>query len=138
MAHIDYFFATLSPYAYLQGNRLEEIGRQHGATITYKPFDLITAFGRNWWATGPRTGTASAGKEYRRLNCRSGQENWELPFNSSPRIGQPTARLHPMRIIAAPERRRRWGKLLPAFFMTAVWARGTWIFGEDQVRSAIA
>ena len=46
MPHIDYFFATLSPYAYLAGNRLEEIAAKHGATITYKPFDLITAFGR--------------------------------------------------------------------------------------------
>lgn len=46
MAHIDYFFATLSPYAYLAGNRLEEIAAKHDATITYKPVDLLTLFSR--------------------------------------------------------------------------------------------
>ena len=48
MARIDYFFATLSPYCYLAGNRLEEIAEKHGAEIVYKPFDIIAAF--------PRTG----------------------------------------------------------------------------------
>ena len=46
MAHIDYFFSTISPFAYLARNRLEEIAGKHGATITYKPVDLIALFGR--------------------------------------------------------------------------------------------
>lgn len=48
MAHIDYYFSTLSPYVYLAGTRLEAIAVSHGATIAYKPFDLLQAF--------PRTG----------------------------------------------------------------------------------
>lgn len=48
MAHIDYFFSTLSPYCYLAGTGLEQIAEKHGAAITYKPFDLIAAL--------PRTG----------------------------------------------------------------------------------
>ncbi|MEM6304338.1 MAG: 2-hydroxychromene-2-carboxylate isomerase [Pseudomonadota bacterium] len=46
MARIDYYFATLSPYTYLAGLRLEEIAERHGAEINYKPFDLIAAFSR--------------------------------------------------------------------------------------------
>lgn len=46
MPHIDYFFATVSPYTYLAGTRLEEIAAKHGATITYKPLDIIALFGR--------------------------------------------------------------------------------------------
>jgi 2-hydroxychromene-2-carboxylate isomerase len=46
MAHIDYYFATISPYSYLAGTRLEEIAARHGAAITYKPLDLIALFGR--------------------------------------------------------------------------------------------
>lgn len=46
MAHINYYFATLSPYTYLAGTRLEEIAAKHGATITYKPMDVIALFGR--------------------------------------------------------------------------------------------
>ena len=34
MPHIDYYFATLSPYTYLAGTRLEEMAARHGATIT--------------------------------------------------------------------------------------------------------
>ncbi|MEQ9258383.1 MAG: 2-hydroxychromene-2-carboxylate isomerase [Roseovarius sp.] len=48
MAHIDYYFSTLSPFAYLAGTRLEEIAGRHGATITYKPLDIMALF--------PRTG----------------------------------------------------------------------------------
>ena len=46
MAHIDYFFSTVSPYTYLAGTRFEEIAAKHGATVTYKPLDLIALFGR--------------------------------------------------------------------------------------------
>ncbi|MGH1331224.1 MAG: 2-hydroxychromene-2-carboxylate isomerase [Paracoccaceae bacterium] len=44
MPNIDYFFATISPYAYLAGTRLEEIAARHGHSITYKPVDLIALF----------------------------------------------------------------------------------------------
>ncbi|TCO73296.1 2-hydroxychromene-2-carboxylate isomerase [Rhodovulum euryhalinum] len=46
MAHIDYFFSVISPFSYLAGTRLEEIAARHGATITYKPLDVIALFGR--------------------------------------------------------------------------------------------
>jgi len=46
MPHIDYFFATISPYTYLASTRLEEIAAKHGATITYKPLDLPQLFSR--------------------------------------------------------------------------------------------
>ena len=41
MPHIDYYFATISPYTYLAGMRLEEIAAKDGATITYKPVDIM-------------------------------------------------------------------------------------------------
>jgi 2-hydroxychromene-2-carboxylate isomerase len=44
MPHIDYFFATVSPFTYLAGKRLEEIAEKHGATITYKPINLLELF----------------------------------------------------------------------------------------------
>ena len=46
MAHIDYFFATISPFTYLAGTGLEDIAQKHGVTIAYKPMDLMTVFGR--------------------------------------------------------------------------------------------
>ena len=46
MAHIDYYFSTLSPYAYLAGTRMEEIAARNGATVTYKPLDIMGLFSR--------------------------------------------------------------------------------------------
>lgn len=46
MAHIDYYFATISPFTYLAGTRLEEIAARHGASVTYKPLDVVALFGR--------------------------------------------------------------------------------------------
>ncbi|TCM82598.1 2-hydroxychromene-2-carboxylate isomerase [Rhodovulum steppense] len=46
MAHIDYYFTAVSPFCYLAGLRLEEIAARHGATITYKPLDMIALFAR--------------------------------------------------------------------------------------------
>ncbi|SEN35997.1 2-hydroxychromene-2-carboxylate isomerase [Pseudorhodobacter antarcticus] len=46
MAHIDYYFATISPFVYLAGTRMEAIAAKHGATITYKPLDGPALFAR--------------------------------------------------------------------------------------------
>ncbi len=46
MPHIDYFFSTFSPFTFFAGTRLEEIAARHGATIAYKPLDLMTLFDR--------------------------------------------------------------------------------------------
>jgi len=68
MAHIDYYFTTLSPYAYLAGERLEEIAARHGATITYRPLDIMQLF--------PRTG-GQAPKD--RHPSRRAYRDQELP-----------------------------------------------------------
>jgi 2-hydroxychromene-2-carboxylate isomerase len=46
MARIDYFFTTLSPFAYLAGTRLEDLAARHGADIIYKPADMLAVFSR--------------------------------------------------------------------------------------------
>ncbi|MDQ2090189.1 2-hydroxychromene-2-carboxylate isomerase [Marimonas arenosa] len=46
MASIDYYFSTLSPFAYLAGLRLEEIAARHAAQVNYKPMDILGLFAR--------------------------------------------------------------------------------------------
>ena len=46
MSQIDYFFATISPYTYLAGNRFEAVAAKHGASVRYRPLDLPTLFQR--------------------------------------------------------------------------------------------
>jgi len=63
MARIDYFFSTLSPFAYLAGTGLEEIAARHGAEISYRPLDIAALFAR----TG---GTAPAARHESRKAYR--------------------------------------------------------------------
>ena len=46
MAQIEYFFATSSPFSYFAGTRMEEVATRHGASITYRPMDLMAVFAR--------------------------------------------------------------------------------------------
>lgn len=41
---IDYYFATISPYAYLGHDRLAAIARKHGATVAVKPINFGEVF----------------------------------------------------------------------------------------------
>ena len=44
--HIDYYFATISPYTYLAGTRPAEVAARHGATLSYLPLDIMALFAR--------------------------------------------------------------------------------------------
>lgn len=82
MSHVDYFFATVSPYTYLAGQRLEEIATRAGATITYKPFDIGQAFGR----TGglPLGERHPARQEYRLMDLARQGRKLGLKINVRP------------------------------------------------------
>lgn len=82
MSQIDYFFATLSPYCYLAGTRLEEVAQKHGATINYKPFDVTSAFARTG-GTPPKDRHISR-IEYRAQELRRQAKKLGMPFNLQP------------------------------------------------------
>lgn len=64
MQRIDYYFSTLSPWAYLAGTRAEEIAARRGLTLNYKPLDIMALFAR----TG---GTAPADRHPSRMEYRA-------------------------------------------------------------------
>lgn len=82
MAHIDYYFSTLSPYTYLAQTRLETIVAKHGATLTYKPMDIITLFGRTG-GTSPKDRHVSR-QEYRAQNLLREAKKLDIAFNLKP------------------------------------------------------
>lgn len=82
MRVIDYYFATLSPYTYLAGTRLEEIAARHGCRINYKPLDLPALFARTG-GTLPKDRHASR-QEYRAQELLRQAEKQGLPFNFAP------------------------------------------------------
>lgn len=82
MAHIDYFFATVSPFTYLAGRRLEEIASKHGATVTYKPLDVVALFARTG-GTAPKDRHESR-QAYRLQDLRRLSTKTALPLNAKP------------------------------------------------------
>jgi len=134
MAHIDYFFATLSPYAYL-GRK--PAGRKLRQT-TGRDYYNLSIFDYRFWAatwlraTAQGPGTRSR-QEYRAMKLPLRQETGIAVQTSSPRIGQPTARLHPMRFIAAQNEGGDVGKLCQLFMTRRLRPRNVNI-AEDEVR----
>lgn len=82
MTHIDLFFSTISPFAYLAGNRAEEVAAKHGATVTYKPIDIIALFARTG-GTPPKDRHPSR-IAYRAQDLLRQARKSGLPFNLQP------------------------------------------------------
>lgn len=101
MPHIDYYFSTLSPYAYLAGTRLEESAARHGATVTYRPFDILAAF--------PRTGGLPQPERHPSRNAYRAQvlpriaKRLEMPLNMQPAFWPVNPAPSSYAIIAAQE-----------------------------------
>ncbi|WP_299352342.1 2-hydroxychromene-2-carboxylate isomerase [uncultured Shimia sp.] len=82
MAHINYYFSTISPFAYLAGTRLEEIAAKHAATITYKPLDILALFGRTG-GVSPKERHVSR-QEYRAMDLPRQARRLGMEFNLQP------------------------------------------------------
>ena len=136
MAQIDYFFSTLSPYCYLAGMRLEEVAAKHGATITYKPVDLVNAFSRTG-GTPPKDRHPSR-QEYRaqELQRQSRKLGVKLNLNPAhwPTNGAPAA----YAFLAA--QRAGGGDLgkLAHVITRSVWAEEKDIAEDDVVQGCLA
>jgi 2-hydroxychromene-2-carboxylate isomerase len=136
MAHIDYYFSTVSPWAYLAGHRLEDMAARHGATIAYKPIDLGTLF--------PRTGGLAlpdrhpSRQEYRLQELARNSKKLGMALNPKPAFwpvnGAPSA----YAIIAA---QAAGGGDLGALchgIMRACWAEERNIAEDDTIRECLS
>ncbi|WP_299969961.1 2-hydroxychromene-2-carboxylate isomerase [uncultured Roseobacter sp.] len=82
MAHIDLYFSTLSPYVYLAGTRAEAVAAKHGATIAYKPLDIMALFARTG-GTAPKDRHPSR-IEYRAEELPRQARKLGMPLNLKP------------------------------------------------------
>ncbi len=82
MAHIDYYLSTFSPNCYLAGARPAEVASKHGATITYRPLDLMGLFARTG-GTPPGQRHVSR-QEYRLMEMERAAKLAGLPINLKP------------------------------------------------------
>lgn len=135
MAHIDLFFSTLSPYAYLAGNRAEEVAAKHGATITYKPFDIMALFARTG-RTPPKDRHISR-VEYRAQELVRQSKKAGLPFNLKPAHWPTNGAPSSYAFIAAQNAGGGdLGKLIFAI-TRAVWAEDKDIAEDTMVRACL-
>lgn len=79
---IDYYFATISPFTYLSGTRPAEVAARHGATLVYKPLDIMGLFARTG-GTPPRDRHESR-QDYRLIEMRRTAEKLGMPINLKP------------------------------------------------------
>ncbi|HRO15365.1 MAG TPA: 2-hydroxychromene-2-carboxylate isomerase [Paracoccus sp. (in: a-proteobacteria)] len=133
MAQIDYYFGTISPWAYLAGDRLERIAQHHGARITYRPLDILQLFDRTG---GVRPANRHASRmEYRAQELPRWAEHLGMPL----RMDVPMTNMAPSSyaIIAAQD---AGGGDLPGLvqgILRARFAGGRDIADDQVIREAL-
>ena len=135
MAHIDVFFSTLSPFTYLAGLRLPDIAARHGASVTYKPLDIMALFDRTGGvrpADRHPSRLAYRLQELRRQSAKAG-----LALNLKPMFWPTNAAPSSYAIIAAQATGADVGPLAHAFGR-AVWAENRNIAEDEVVRDVLA
>jgi 2-hydroxychromene-2-carboxylate isomerase len=135
MAHIDYYTFTLSPFAYLAGDGLEQIAAKHDATITYKPMALMSVFEQ----TG---GVAPADRHPARVAYRAQElpriaKFNGMPLNAKPAFWPTNPAPSCYAIIAAQEAGGGDVGGLVRSLLTACWVEDKNIAEDDVVRAAL-
>ena len=135
MAHIDYYFSTISPYTYLAGTRMEEVAAKHGATIAYKPLDIITLFSRTG-GTAPKD-RHPARPEYRAQELVRQADKLGMAFNLKPAHWPTNPAPSSYAFIAAIKAGGDLGALVHAF-TRACWAEEKDIAEDSVIRECLS
>ena len=132
MAHIDYYLSTISPNCYLAGIRPGEVAAKHGATITYKPLDIMGLFSRTG---GVPPGQRHASRqEYRLIEIERSAKLLGMPVTPKPPHWPTNPAPSSYAVIAAQATGADVGPLVFAI-TKACWADGKDI-AEDSVIKA--
>lgn len=136
MPHIDYYFATLSPYTYLAGTRFEEVVARHGATVTYKPIDIMGLFSRTG-GTPPKDRHPNR-VEYRAQELPRQAKKLGMPLNLKPAHWPTNAAPSSYAIIAAQDAGGGDLGLLVHSILRAVWAEEKDIAEEAVIKASLS
>lgn len=81
---IDYYFVTISPYAYLGHQAFHDLAEKYNVQINYKPFSLSGV----WEKSGsiPLGQRSPARQRYRRIELQRFREHRNLPLNLDPKF----------------------------------------------------
>lgn len=135
MPHIDVYCAAISPWTYLAGMRLDEIAARHGATVTWKPVDLMQLFPRTGGTPLPQRHDSR--KAYRLQELRRAAAKTGLPFNIQPMFWPTNAAPSAYAIIAAQATGQGGIGALVHAFCRACWAENRDIAEDEVVRDVL-
>lgn len=136
MAQIDIYFTPLSPYTYLCGTRIHEIATRHGASLTYKPLDLMALFARTG-GTAPKD-RHPARQAYRLQDLRRSAARAGLALNEKPMFWPTNPAPASYALISA--QKAGGGDLAGLVFALgrAVWAEEKDIAEDEVIRAALS
>lgn len=135
MAHIDYYLGTISPWCYLAGDRLERLAHEFGASITYKPVDLMQLFAR----TGgkPPAERHVSRREYRTQELARWAQRLDLPLTPDPAHFPVNMAPSSYAVIAAQNAGGDTGELVQGF-LRAVWAEDRDVSDDTVIRDVLS
>lgn len=140
MAQIDYFFSVFSPWAYLAGDRLETIAARHGATIRYRPLDVMALFDRTG---GVRMAARHESRlAYRRQELARWSDHLGMEMLASPTVFPPNGAPASYAVIAAAQAAAQGaggdvGALVRAI-LAAVWREDRNIAEDEVLREKLS
>ncbi|MEP2784375.1 MAG: 2-hydroxychromene-2-carboxylate isomerase [Pseudoruegeria sp.] len=135
MATIDYYFATISPFSYLAGMRLEEVAARHGAQINYKPLDIMALFARTG-GVSPKDRHPSRA-EYRLQEMRRQSDSTGLDLKLKPAHWPTNAAPSSYAIIAAQAAGGGDVGLLAHSILRTCWSEEKNIAEDDVIRGCL-
>lgn len=133
---IDYYFATISPFTYLSGTRPAEVAAKHGATLNYKPLDIMGLFARTG-GTPPKDRHESR-KAYRLAEIRRTAAKLGMPINPQPAHWPTNPAPSSYAIIAATRDGSGDVAELVAGLTRACWAEEKDIAQDDVIADCLA
>jgi 2-hydroxychromene-2-carboxylate isomerase len=132
---IDYFFATVSPFAYLGHDRLVALAQQHGAQIAVKPMNLGEIFPVSGGL--PLSKRAPQRQAYRLVELQRWSQFLGKPINIKPRFFPVNGDLAAYWILAALETGTPQSLVLAGAVGRALWEQERDI-GDSATMAAIA
>ena len=135
MAHIDYYMFPISPFTYLAGDGLEKVAEKHGATITYKPFNLMQVFAQTGGTPVPERHPSR--QAYRLAEIERIAKMQNLPVNVQPAHFPTNPAPASYAIIAAQEAGGGDVGGLCRTLLSGVWAEEKDISDDAVVKAAV-
>ena len=136
MPQIDYYLSTISPNCYLAGTRPGEIAAKHGATIRYRPLDIMALFGRTG-GTPPGQRHPSR-QEYRLIEIERSAKLLGVPVNPKPAHWPANPAPSSYAVIAAEKAGGGDVAALVAALTRACWAEEKDIADDGVIRACLS